>query len=50
MMETFLPKNEGRFDRALRIALGVGLLALTVTGPATAWVRRRKRTCVSSRA
>lgn len=37
MMERILPKNEGRFDRALRIAFGVGLLSLTVIGPATAW-------------
>ena len=37
MMERILPANEGRADRALRIALGVGLLSLTVTGPESPW-------------
>lgn len=30
-------QNEGTVDRVVRIALGVGLLALTVIGPQTWW-------------
>jgi hypothetical protein len=30
-------QNEGTVDRVVPIALGVGLLALTVTGPQTWW-------------
>lgn len=30
-------KNEGAVDRGLRIALGLGLLSLTVVGPQTWW-------------
>ncbi len=30
-------KNEGVVDRVVRIALGVGLLSLTVIGPQTWW-------------
>ena len=29
--------NEGTIDRAVRIALGLGLLSLTVVGPHTLW-------------
>jgi len=29
--------NEGFLDRAIRVALGVGLLSLTVLGPQTLW-------------
>lgn len=29
--------NEGTIDRVIRIVLGLGLLALTVTGPQTWW-------------
>lgn len=29
--------NEGTLDRALRILLGIGLIALAVTGPKTMW-------------
>jgi hypothetical protein len=29
--------NEATWDRALRVALGLGLLALTVVGPQTLW-------------
>lgn len=29
--------NEGSWDRALRVLLGVGLLCLTITGPKTMW-------------
>ncbi len=32
-----LAVNEGPLDRAVRIALGVAILALTVTGPLTLW-------------
>lgn len=30
-------RNEGAWDRAVRIALGVGLLSLVFVGPQTAW-------------
>mgnify|MGYP001826250820 FL=1 len=30
-------RNEGRLDRALRIIVGAGLLALDIGGPQTAW-------------
>lgn len=36
-MSTLLPPNVGRADRALRILLGVALLALVVVGPRTLW-------------
>ncbi len=29
--------NEGSFDRALRVVLGIALLSLTFVGPRTAW-------------
>ncbi len=29
--------NEGPLDRALRVALGLGLLAIAFTGPHTPW-------------
>ena len=29
--------NEASWDRGLRVVLGLGLLALTVTGPQTLW-------------
>lgn len=29
--------NEGMLDRLLRVALGLGLLSLTVVGPQTMW-------------
>lgn len=31
------PKNEGSLDRIARVALGLGLLSLTVAGPQTPW-------------
>lgn len=34
---TLLPTNVGMVDRAARLLLGVGLLALAFTGPQTAW-------------
>jgi hypothetical protein len=36
-MTRFLAANEGPIDRVLRVALGLTLLALTVTGPQTLW-------------
>jgi hypothetical protein len=30
-------KNEGKFDRALRVILGAALITLVFTGPQTAW-------------
>jgi hypothetical protein len=30
-------KNEGKFDRILRVVLGLGLLSLVFIGPQTAW-------------
>ncbi len=37
MMEKLLPTNLGTLDRALRIVLGVALLALVFFGPKTPW-------------
>ena len=37
MLGKILPSNEGTADRVARIALGLGLLSLTVVGPETAW-------------
>jgi Protein of unknown function (DUF2892) len=36
-MNRFLTSNEGPLDRFLRVALGLALLSLTVTGPQTMW-------------
>ena len=36
-MSSLLKHNVGTLDRAARIALGLGLLSLTVAGPHTAW-------------
>lgn len=36
-MSSLLAKNVGQVDRIARIALGLGLLSLTVVGPQTAW-------------
>jgi hypothetical protein len=30
-------KNEGTIDRVLRVAVGLGVLSLTVVGPQTMW-------------
>ncbi len=30
-------RNEGTIDRGLRVAVGLGLIALVFTGPHTAW-------------
>jgi len=32
-----MPCNEGKIDRALRVVVGLVLLALVFTGPQTAW-------------
>jgi Protein of unknown function (DUF2892) len=32
-----LPKNVGSIDRALRVVLGLGLLAIVFVGPKTPW-------------
>jgi hypothetical protein len=37
LMSSLLAKNVGPFDWIARIALGLGLLSLTVVGPQTAW-------------
>lgn len=37
MLEKLLPNNEGTIDRAVRVILGVGLLALAFVGPKTPW-------------
>ena len=37
MFARLFPLNEHPIDRVLRIALGIGLLALTVVGPRTPW-------------
>ncbi|HTM19348.1 MAG TPA: DUF2892 domain-containing protein [Kofleriaceae bacterium] len=36
-LDTLFPANEHRIDRALRVLLGVALVALAVTGPRTPW-------------
>jgi hypothetical protein len=37
MSTNWLAKNEGPFDRALRVALGIVLLSLVFVGPQTLW-------------
>ncbi len=37
MSERILPANVGTIDRVVRVVLGLGLLSLTVVGPATPW-------------
>jgi hypothetical protein len=36
-MSRILPTNEHRLERALRVVVGVGLLALVFVGPQTLW-------------
>lgn len=36
-MNKLLPKNEGTIDRALRVALGLGLISIAFVGPQTPW-------------
>lgn len=33
----FFPVNEHKFERIARVAVGVGVLSLTVVGPKTMW-------------
>jgi len=37
MLAKILPRNESALDRAIRVALGLALLSLTVIGPHTLW-------------
>ncbi|UCG74726.1 MAG: DUF2892 domain-containing protein [Gemmatimonadota bacterium] len=37
MLERLFPKNEHVIERALRVLLGLALLALVFTGPKTPW-------------
>lgn len=37
MAATLFPRNEHNIERILRVALGVGLLAMVFIGPKTAW-------------
>jgi hypothetical protein len=37
MTSKLFPRNEHTVERALRVALGLGLLSLTVVGPQTLW-------------
>lgn len=37
MSQKLLPTNEGTLDRGVRVLAGLGLLALTVVGPASPW-------------
>jgi hypothetical protein len=37
MIEKILPRNEHVVERALRVALGIGLLAIAFVGPKTPW-------------
>ncbi len=37
MLSKLLPHNEHVIERALRIALGLGLLAIAFVGPKTPW-------------
>ncbi|MFO0687011.1 MAG: DUF2892 domain-containing protein [Sandaracinus sp.] len=37
MLAKILPNNESTVDRALRVVLGLGLLALVFVGPQTLW-------------
>ena len=37
MLAKLLPRNENKGDRAIRVLLGIGLLAIAFVGPKTAW-------------
>lgn len=37
MFEKILPRNEHKVERVLRVALGVGLIAIAFVGPKTPW-------------
>lgn len=36
-MDKLFPRNEHLIDRVVRVALGIGLLAIAFVGPATPW-------------
>jgi hypothetical protein len=36
-MDKFLPRNEHAVERALRVVIGIGLLAIVFVGPKTPW-------------
>jgi hypothetical protein len=37
MLAKILPTNESTLDRAIRVVLGLGLLAMVFVGPQTLW-------------
>jgi len=37
MLAKILPKNEHTIDRAIRVLIGAGLLAIVFVGPQTPW-------------
>jgi hypothetical protein len=37
MLEKLLPANQHPLERALRVALGIAILSLTMIGPRTPW-------------
>ena len=37
LMDKLFPNNEHTVERVIRVALGLGLLSLTVVGPHTLW-------------
>ena len=37
MLKTLFPRNQATIERAVRVALGLGLLALVFVGPKTMW-------------
>lgn len=36
-MNRFLPRNEHAVERAVRVVIGIGLLAIAFVGPKTPW-------------
>jgi hypothetical protein len=36
-MDKILPRNEHTVERAVRVAIGIGLLAIAFVGPKTPW-------------
>ncbi|HSW30958.1 MAG TPA: DUF2892 domain-containing protein [Longimicrobiales bacterium] len=36
-MDKILPRNEHTVERAIRVAIGIGLLAIAFVGPKTPW-------------
>lgn len=41
-MGTFFKRNEGRFDRSVRVILGLGILSLYFIGPQSPKARGRR--------